>query len=88
MPKKESRDCCSTCCRVEAMVSVDERGQMVLPKDVREKMGVKPGDKLSLVSLACGEKVTCLALVKAEDLSRMAENFLGPVLKDMEGGKR
>jgi len=81
---KKSEECCSTCCKVEALVSVDERGQMVLPKDLREKMEIKAGDKLSLVSLSCGGKVSCIALVKAEDLSKMAENFLGPVLKDLE----
>ena len=81
---KKSDECCSTCCKVEALVSVDERGQMVLPKDVREKMEIKAGDKLSLVSLSCGEKLCCVALVKADDLSKMAENFLGPVLKDIE----
>jgi antitoxin PrlF len=86
MPKKKEENCCSTCCKVEALVSVDERGQMVLPKYLRDKMEIKPGDKLSLVSLCCGEKVSCIALVKAEDLSRMAEDFLGPVLKD--GGKK
>jgi len=87
MPKKDV-SCCSTCCKVEAMVSVDERGQMVLPKDVREKMKIKAGDKLSLVSLSCGESLCCIALLKAEDLSRMAGDFLGPVLKDLSGGKR
>ena len=34
------------CCCVDAMVSVDERGQMVLPKETREKAGIKAGDKL------------------------------------------
>ena len=81
---KKTGECCSTCCKVEAIVSVDERGQMVLPKDLREKMNVKPGDKLSLVSLCCGEKVSCIAIVKAAEMSRMAENFLGPVLKDLK----
>ena len=79
-------DCgCSTCCQVEALVSVDDRGQMVLPKDVRQKMNIKSGDKLSLVSLTCGSKICCLALVKAEDMSDMAGKFLGPVLKYLEG---
>jgi antitoxin PrlF len=32
------------------MVSVDERGQMVLPKDLREKANIKAGDKLAVVS--------------------------------------
>ena len=40
-----------TCgCRVESIVSVDERGQMVLPKDAREKAGIHPGDKLAVIS--------------------------------------
>jgi antitoxin PrlF len=88
MAKKKVEECCTSCCKVEAMVSVDERGQMVLPKDVREKIGIKAGDKLSLVSLSCGESLKCLALVRAEDLSRMAEEFLGPVMKEFPGGKR
>jgi len=78
--------CSSTCCQVEALISVDERGQMVLPKSVRQKMGIKSGDKLSLVSLSCGPKISCLALVKADDMSDMAGRFLRPVLKDLEGG--
>jgi AbrB family looped-hinge helix DNA binding protein len=84
---KKASCCSSTCCQVEALISVDERGQMVLPKTLRQKMGIKSGDKLSLVSLNCGEKVCCLALVKAEDMSEMAGKFLGPVLKDLKGGK-
>ncbi|MHA1431222.1 MAG: HgcAB-associated protein HgcC, partial [Candidatus Freyarchaeota archaeon] len=27
----------SGCCKVEAIISIDERGQMVLPKEVRDK---------------------------------------------------
>jgi antitoxin PrlF len=88
MAKKKAEECCTSCCKVEALVSVDERGQMVLPKYVRHKIGIKAGDKLSLVSLSCGETLKCLALVRAEDLSRMAEEFLGPVLKETQGGKR
>jgi AbrB family looped-hinge helix DNA binding protein len=36
---------------VESIVSVDERGQMVLPKDIREKAKIRPGDKLAVVSM-------------------------------------
>jgi antitoxin PrlF len=88
MAKKKVDECCSNCCRVEAIVSVDERGQMVLPKGVRDKIGIKAGDKLSLVSLSCGEALKCLALVRADDLSRMAEEFLGPFLKETPVGKK
>ncbi|MDO9324645.1 MAG: HgcAB-associated protein, partial [Methanoregula sp.] len=37
-------------CKVESVLSVDERGQMVLPKDIREKACIKTGDKLALIS--------------------------------------
>jgi AbrB family looped-hinge helix DNA binding protein len=39
-----------SCFKVEALVNVDERGQMVLPREVREKANIRPGDKLALVS--------------------------------------
>jgi len=45
--------CVSTggCCSVESVVSVDSRGQMVLPKDIREKANISAGDKLAVVGL-------------------------------------
>jgi AbrB family looped-hinge helix DNA binding protein len=72
-------------CRVEAILSVDERGQMVLPKDVREKAGIKTGDKLALISWSRGEEVCCLALMKADNLSGMVKDVLGPLMQ--EAGK-
>ena len=39
-----------SCCKVEALVSIDERGQMVLPKELREKVAEelrKESDALS-----------------------------------------
>ena len=42
------------CCKVESLISVDERGQMVLPKDLRDKAGIKPGDKLAVISMGTG----------------------------------
>jgi antitoxin PrlF len=71
------------CCRVEAVVSVDERGQMVLPKEARARAGIKPGDKLALVSW--GEGGCCLALVKAEALGGMVKDLLGPLFAEVTG---
>jgi antitoxin PrlF len=71
------------CCKVEAVISVDERGQMVLPKDLREKANIKPGDKLAVVSWGQNEGVTCLALIKVDDLSSLVKQMLGPVFKDV-----
>lgn len=81
--------CCSTlgvsqpCCKVEAVVSVDERGQMVLPKDLREKAGIRAGDKLGLVSWGQDDGVTCLVLVRVDDLTSLVKQMLGPVMKEL-----
>ena len=40
----------NACCQVEAVTTVDERGQMVLPKEIREKAQIKAGDKLALIT--------------------------------------
>ncbi|MGD0079481.1 MAG: HgcAB-associated protein [Methanoregula sp.] len=71
-------------CKVEAVLSVDERGQMVLPKDVREKAGIKTGDKLALISWEKNGSVCCLALMKAESLSGMVKDVLGPLLYESD----
>jgi len=69
-----------SCCKVESIVSVDERGQMVLPKDLREKAKIRPGDKLAVVSMEKEGKVCCLSLVKVEALEEMVKSMLGPVM--------
>lgn len=87
--KEKDESCCSTgqssCCRVEALVSVDERGQMVLPKDLREKAGIKAGDKLAVSSWEKDGNVCCIFLTRAEELADMVKDFLGPVLKEITG---
>ena len=85
---KEGKDatCCSaeskSCCKVESLISIDERGQMVLPKDVREKAGIRPGDKLALITWEKEGSVCCLALMKVENLSGMVKGVLGPLLNE------
>jgi antitoxin PrlF len=71
------------CCKIDAMLSVDERGQMVLPKDLRDKAGIKAGDKLAAVSWGQEGKTTCICLIKADNLEGMVKAFLGPVFKDV-----
>ncbi|MCX6639449.1 MAG: HgcAB-associated protein [bacterium] len=74
-----------SCCQVEAILTVDERGQMVLPKEVRTKANIQTGDKLALISYTQGDQVCCFSLVKVEALSGMVKNFLGPIMKDVMG---
>jgi len=73
----------SPCCRVESIVSVDERGQMVLPKEVREAAGIRAGDKLAVVMWKKGGDVCCVSLIKAEALTGMLKGMLGPVMKEI-----
>ena len=73
----------ASCCRVESLISVDERGQMVLPKDLREKANIQPGDKLALISWEKEGEICCLTLIKSEYLAGHVKDFLGPVMLDM-----
>ena len=90
MTSEDNREnCCSPtgtnigCCKVEALVSLDERGQMVLPKDTREKAGIKAGDKLAVISWEKGGKICCLTMIKADELTEMVKDMLGPLMKDI-----
>ena len=74
------------CCKVESLISVDDRGQMVLPKEIREKANIRPGDKLALVSWEKDGEVCCISLIKSEDLMEMVKGLLGPMMKDMFSG--
>ncbi len=71
------------CCRVEAVISVDERGQMVLPKEIRERAKIDAGDKLAVINWEKDGKICCILLIKAEDLTSMVRSILGPVMKDL-----
>ncbi|MCX6004587.1 MAG: HgcAB-associated protein [Chloroflexi bacterium] len=71
-------------CRVESILSVDERGQMVLPKELREKAQIKPGDKLALISWEKDGKICCFSLIKAEEMTGMVKSLLGPLMSDIQ----
>ena len=85
--KEKDESCCVStekgCCKVESVVSVDDRGQMVLPKETRDKAKIRAGDKLAIISWEKGGKVCCVSLVKAEELNEMVKGMLGPVMKEI-----
>ncbi len=68
-------------CRIDAVVSVDAKGQIVLPKDLREKAGIRPDDKLAVVACENNGEVCCITLVKADKLVGAVTKALGPLLK-------
>jgi AbrB family looped-hinge helix DNA binding protein len=73
------------CCGVEAVVTVDSKGQMVLPKDLREKIKLKPNDKLAIIICGREDETCCLIMVKAENLGSSVKSFLGPLLREVLG---
>ena len=90
MQKKNKKETCSPaknqprgCYKVESIVSVDERGQMVLPKDIREKAGIHAGDKLAVVAMQKDGKICCLSLIKVGDIEPMVKDMLGPLMKEI-----
>lgn len=72
-----------SCCKVESIVSIDERGQMVLPKNLREKAKIRPGDKLAIVSWDKDGEICCFYLIKADSLGERVRDFLGPMMKEI-----
>lgn len=89
---KKKETCCGStgkvmsCCRVESMISVDERGQMVLPKELRDKANIKAGDKLALISWEMDGDICCISLIKASYLAERVSEFLGPVMRGISIG--
>jgi antitoxin PrlF len=73
----------AACCKVESIISVDERGQMVLPKELRERAGIDAGSKLAVASWEKDGRVCCITLIKAEELVGMVKGQLGPIIKEV-----
>ena len=81
----ESADNRMSCCKVESLISIDERGQMVLPKELRDKADIRAGEKLAVVSWEKDGKLCCISLIKAEEFGEMVKELLGPVMKEIVG---
>ncbi|MBF0549281.1 MAG: AbrB/MazE/SpoVT family DNA-binding domain-containing protein [Deltaproteobacteria bacterium] len=87
--KSKNEPCCSPeikdkdCCKIESLITVDERGQMVLPKELRDKANIRAGDKLALISWQKDGELCCFTLIKADALADRVKEFLGPMLKSM-----
>lgn len=71
------------CCRIESLISIDDRGQMVLPKEIRIKANIKAGDKLAVINWEKNGKIYCISLIKAEDLEETVKGILGPMFKEI-----
>ena len=90
MPGKNQKGSCAsptnkgmTNWKVESIISIDDRGQMVLPKELRDKARIRSGDKLALLSWEKEGEICCLYLIKTEHLAEQVKGFLGPMVKEM-----
>jgi AbrB family looped-hinge helix DNA binding protein len=70
------------CCKIDAIVTVDGKGQVVLPKDLRERAKLKPNDKLAVIGFERDGDVCCIVMVKADALGSTVKNMLGPIFKE------
>ena len=69
------------CCKIDAVVTVDAKGQLVLPKDLRERAKLKPNDKLAVIGCERDGDICCFVIVKAEALGGPVKKLLGPILR-------
>lgn len=68
---------------VEAIVSCDDRGQLVLPKELRKKLKISSGEKLALLKFMNSEEEFFLTLIKTHALEDLIKNYMTPVMKDV-----
>ncbi len=73
------------CCGIEAIVTVDGRGQLVLPKEVRDEAGIRPGEKLAVVIMKSEGRVCCISLMKTDALSNAVRDVLAPAMQETGG---
>jgi AbrB family looped-hinge helix DNA binding protein len=60
---------------------MDAKGQIVLPKDLREKANIKPNEKIAVVALEKKGEVCCIMLIKAERFAGAVTKTVGPLIK-------
>ena len=84
---EHDKDCCPSsedevsCCHVEGVVTIDAKGQIVLPKSLRKEMELKEKDKLIVVSMKDKGKITSISLIKSKAMDNMVKIMLKPVME-------
>jgi AbrB family looped-hinge helix DNA binding protein len=62
---------------------MDAKGQIVLPKDLREKANLKPNEKLAVVACEKQGEVCCIMLLKAERFTGAVTQTVAPLIKSL-----
>lgn len=71
---------CSTS-TIESIVTIDSKGQIVLPKSLREKAGFIPDEKIALITFENEGKVSCVLMIKAERLGEAVRKAVSLKIK-------
>ena len=78
------KECCNKeCCKIDAVVTVDAKGQIVLTEEIRTKAKIKPNDKLAVINFQRGNYVCRIVMLKVNDLENTVKDLLGPVFKNV-----
>jgi antitoxin PrlF len=72
---------CLVSCHLEAVLSVDGHGQLVIPKEIRARAHIADEDKLALISWEREGTICCLSLVKTEAMSPDVSATLRQLMK-------
>lgn len=76
--------CCGDeTCRIDSIITMDAKGQIVLPKDLREKANLKPNEKIAVVACEKEGQVCCIVLIKAERFASAVTKTVGPLIKSL-----
>ena len=67
-------------CKVEAVVTIDSKGQIVLPKKLRERVGFKQNEKIALVTFEKVGVISCVLMIKTEKISGAVTETLSTLL--------
>lgn len=80
LPQANDNTSCDDSYEIEAVISFDERGQLVFPKDVRKKFNLKAGEKFLMISCTSNDELCCFSIIKTKALNKMVGGALGPML--------
>lgn len=75
----ENSCCTESQVELEAILSFDDRGQLVLPKEIRSKFNLEAGEKFALVSCKEDGDLCCFTLIKTNRFGGAIKSFLKPV---------
>ena len=73
------------CCKIDAIVTVDAKGQIVLPKDLRQKANISQNDKLAVIGMQKQGAFCCIVLMKTDALGNSLKQMLAPIFDEALG---